>query len=72
MYKGKYLYTIKAKDIKNPLNTELAFYVDLFKLLNTIGKLQHCDIGKRVYETDGGHYQVENDEQLAKRLSLTG
>ena len=33
-----------------------------------MGRVSNHDIGKRVYVTDKGQYQVENDEQLRKRL----
>ena len=35
---------------------------------NFMGRVSNHDIGKRVYVTDKGQYQVENDEQLRERL----
>ena len=34
-----------------------------------MGKILHCDIGKRIYQREE-IYQVENNEQLEKRLKL--
>jgi len=72
-YKGKYLHTITEEDVKSMLSITKRTNgtVDFFKLYSNVGKLLPRDIGKQVYEMPSGHYQIENDEQLAKRLSLT-
>ena len=71
-YKGKHIYTITAKDVIKPVNwsdmKERMYPVSPTKLFDTMGALLPCDIGKQVYEMPGGHYQVENDEQLRARL----
>jgi len=72
MYKGKYVHTITAEDVARP-HSNLGMYThskegfDFAKLLETMGRLLPQDVGKQVFE-NGGIYQVENEEQIQRRL----
>ena len=37
-------------------------------LSGVMGRILPIDVGKQIYETSKGVYQVENQEQLTKRL----
>lgn len=62
-------FTITAEHVRNPRSLGR----DYFPIINCMGRLLPCDVGKRVYEvtarsTGGTFFQVENDQQLNRRL----
>lgn len=59
-YKGEYIHTITQDDIDG--KTRWGFI-----LLPVMGRLMPFDLGKQVYRSHNGVYQVENDEQLKTR-----
>lgn len=65
-YKGRYIHTITAEDVRSPLSLRGKF--NFFAMTNTMGRLFPGDIGKQVYEVNGT-VQVENDEQMKTRLN---
>lgn len=67
----EYLHTIEPCDVGKIRIEKRCPYcgghmADIF-ISSLMGKILPRDIGKRIYLVDGV-YQVENDEQLAKRL----
>lgn len=68
----KHIYTIKKSDInKRVINVKceycnkIQYYIDIH---NFMGYIMPCDIGKRIYHIKDNIFQVENQEQLNKRL----
>lgn len=67
---AKFVHEIEAKDIgkgfvhcdKRPTDRK----PKVINMRDLMGRAQRRDIGKRIYRV-GSIYQVENDEQLAKR-----
>ena len=55
---ARYLFTIGPQHLKRSPK----------ELRDAIGRVQAIDIGKRVYDTGDGVWQVENDEQMRRRL----
>jgi hypothetical protein len=67
-----YFYTIKAQDEKKAL---LPTTMGMIYCADFMGRIQHCDIGKRIYRIQAGVgwvWQVENDEQRNRRLAGGG
>ena len=58
---NKYLLSVISRDSER----------DTIDFCNIIGYVQKRDIGKKVVRTEKGNWQCENDDQFAKRLSLT-
>ena len=74
MYKGKLVHTITEEDLK-PYSALMAHIhkpdhsgFDNALLLQAIGRILPCDVGKQVYEVEGV-YQVESDQQHKARLN---
>lgn len=64
-YRGTFAYEIKAEDVgKSFVKTPSGKGINL---RDVMGPVQKRDVGKRVYLTGPGVYQVESDDQLAKR-----
>ena len=61
----RYKMTITAEHVRNPHALGAR---DFFPLIQCMGRLLPRDVGKRVYDCGNGVWQVENDEQLARRL----
>jgi hypothetical protein len=62
--KSRYVYTIQPQDVGKPwikINGRARMVSDF------IGSILERDIGKRIYEIEDV-LQVENDEQMARRL----
>lgn len=59
MYKGKYIGTIGVTH----------FGVrDSWKIKQVIGRILSCDVGKQVWETSPGVWQIESKEQVDRRF----
>lgn len=70
---SKYIYTIKKEDINKTkiiLQCSACNKKEIIDINNFMGRILSCDVGKRIYKTNSGVYQVENNEQLQKRLSI--
>jgi len=67
---AKFVHEIEAKDIGKGFvpcdKCEAGRKAKVINMRDLMGRAQRKDIGKRIYRV-GGIYQVENDEQLAKR-----
>jgi hypothetical protein len=67
---AKFVHEIEAKDIGKGFvpcdKCEAGRKAKVINMRDLMGRAQRCDIGKRIYRV-GSIYQVENDEQLAKR-----
>ena len=63
----KHILTISKHHIAKPRSLGK----DLWPLLQCLGRLHSCDEGKRVYRAASGVYQVENQQQLERRLSAS-
>lgn len=57
-------YTLTVADIGKPY---IRAFGKSWPVENFIGRILPGDVGKRVYQSDG-ILQVENDEQMAKRM----
>jgi len=60
----KYILTITHNHVATPRSLGVHHH----GVMDCLGALLPLDIGKRVYETAPGIYQVENVEQLRARL----
>lgn len=67
----KFIYEIKKEDIKKTVIkikcNECQQTKHYISIIDLMGKILSCDIGKRIYEVSKGIYQIENAEQLNKR-----
>ena len=59
-------YTITRRDVGSHL---IEAFGRKWLAQNFIGRIMPCDVGKRVYVVAPNVLQVENDDQLRKRLN---
>ena len=70
----RYLHTITREDVKRPVLKKTCSHcghTKMYRLKEVLGCVMVQDIGKRVYISEQGILQVENQEQLEKRLNTT-
>lgn len=61
----RFVYTIQSRDVGKKT---LPIGGKRVRVEDFLGVIQAIDVGKRVYDMGDGVYQVENDEQLKRRL----
>ena len=64
--KNRYWLTITDEMVRNQAKLKWTEYRPLF---DCMGRLLPRDVGKKAYVSDDGIVQVENDEQLAMRMT---
>lgn len=62
-YAGRYVLTITPDHVRDPRTLGAHGW----RVRQVLSRLLPADIGKQVWETSPGVYQVENDEQLRRR-----
>lgn len=61
----RFVYTIQSRDVGKKT---LPIAGKRVRVEDFLGVIQAIDVGKRVYDTGDGVYQVENDDQMKRRL----
>ena len=72
-YKGKFVHEITRDDVGKATTSKVCPTCGHKKIIafrDVLGRVIDCDIGKRIYDVGDGILQIENSEQVSKRLAI--